>query len=260
MTTRQPDESTARPYLAGRFQALAHRGGRWPGSGENSMAAFRRAIEAGFTHLETDVHLTADGVLVAFHDETLERVTDGHGPISGHTAADLGRVRIGGIGRIPLLAELLTSFPEAYLNIDLKAPGTAAPLVELLRRTGAEHRVCVSSFSPARIRAFRRLAPEVATGLSSLAVFLLWLGVPGVAGLIRGQAAQVPQRFWGGRLGLVTPRFVQTAHRHGIRVHVWTINDAPVMDSLIDLGVDGIVTDQPDVLRAVLQQRGLWED
>lgn len=259
MTSRQPDGAAARPYFAGRFQAFAHRGGLWPGIGENSLAAFRRAVDAGFSHLETDVHLTADGELVAFHDEALDRVTDGHGLIADHTAAELEQLRIGA-DPIPRLADLLEALPQAYFNVDLKAPGAVAPLAELLRRTGAQHRVCVSSFSLSRIAAFRRLAPEVATGLSSLAVLLLWLGVPGTSRLLRGQAAQVPQRFCGGRLALVTRRFVRTAHRHGIRVHVWTVNDAAAMDSLIALGVDGIVTDQPDVLRAVLEQRGLWEE
>lgn len=254
------DRGRGHPYFGSRFQAFAHRGGEWPELGENSLAAFLRAGEAGFSHLETDVHLTADGELVAFHDESLERVTDGHGLIADHTAAELAEIRIGGSDRIPLLAELLEAFPDAYFNIDLKAPGAVAPLADLLRRTGAQQRVCVSSFSLVRITAFRRLAPEVATGLSPLGVLLLWLGLPGLTRLLRGQAAQVPQQFWIGRIRLVTPRFLRTAHRHGIRVHVWTVNDAPTMERLLDLGVDGIVTDQPDVLRAVLEQRGLWED
>lgn len=260
VTIRGRDRAGERPYFATGFQAFAHRGGRWPGVGENSLDAFARAAAAGFRYLETDVHLTADGVLVAFHDESLERVTDGHGLIADHTAAELAEIRIGGADPIPLLADLLAAFPDAYFNIDLKAPGATGPLAVLLRETGAEHRVCVSSFSVARITAFRRLAPEVATGLSRVGVLLLWLGFPGLTGLIPGQAAQVPTRFLSQRLALVTRRFLRTAHRHGIRVHVWTINDAPAMDALIELGVDGIVTDQPDVLRAVLEQRGRWED
>lgn len=228
--------------------------------GENSLGAFARAVDAGFNYLETDVHVTADDVLVAFHDESLERVTDGHGLIADHTAAELAQLRIGGKDRIPLLAELLAAFPRTRLNIDLKAPGAVAPFAALLAEAGAEQRVCVSSFSLARISAFRGLSPGVLTGLSRLGVFLLWLGIPGVTGLVRGQAAQVPLRFWRERIPLVTARFVRNAHRNGIRVHVWTINDAETMDSLLDLGVDGIVTDQPDVLRTVLEQRGLWEE
>ena len=180
--------------------------------------------------------------------------------IADHTAAELAEFRIGGTDRIPLLAELLQAFPQAYFNIDLKAPGAVAPLVALLRETGAQQRVCVSSFSRARISAFRRLAPEGATGLSRLGVVLLGLGLPGVTRLLRGQAAQVPSRFWRDRIPLVTRRFVRTAHRHGVRVHVWTINDAPAMDALLELGVDGIVTDQPEILRTILEQRGIWEE
>jgi glycerophosphoryl diester phosphodiesterase len=259
VTSRQADRAPGHPYFATGFQAFAHRGGIWPGIGENTLAAFVRACEAGFGYLETDVHVTADGVLVAFHDESLERVTDGSGLIADHTAAELAGIRIGGTDRIPLLSELLTELPRARFNIDLKAPGAVASLAGLLEETGAGRRVCVSSFSLARIAAFRRLAPEVATGLSKLGVFLLWLGLPGVTRLLRGQAAQVPSRFWGDRIPLVTRRFVRTAHRHGVRVHVWTVNDAPAMDALLDLGVDGIVTDQPEILRAVLERRGRWE-
>ena len=228
--------------------------------GENSLAAFERAVAAGYRYLETDVHVSADGALVAFHDESLDRVTDGRGEIADHTTAQLAGIRIDGAHPIPLLADLLDAFPLARFNIDLKAPGAIGPLAALLTERGAQQRVCVSSFAPERIRAFRKLAPEVATGLSKTAVALLWLGIPGLTRLLRGEAAQVPRRFWGDRLALVTPRFVRIAHRHGIRVHVWTIDDAPAMDALLDLGVDGIVTDQPDVLRAVLEQRGLWEE
>ncbi len=260
MTSRQRDRAPGHPFFATGFQAFAHRGGSWPGVGENSLAAFARASEAGFSYLETDVHVTADDALVAFHDDSLERVTDGHGLIADHTVAELAELRIGGSDRIPLLAELLEQFPGARFNIDLKAPGAVGSLADLLRRTGAQQRVCVSSFSLARISAFRRLAPEVATGLSRAGVLLLWLGLPGLTRLLRGQAAQVPRRAWGDRIPLVTRRFVSTAHRHGIRVHVWTINDASTMDNLIDLGVDGIVTDQPALLRTVLEQRGLWEE
>lgn len=260
MTSLRGDRAPGHPYFATGFQAFAHRGGIWPGIGENSLAAFARAGEAGFVHLETDVHVTADGVLVAFHDESLERVTDGHGLVAERTIAELAEIRIGGTDGIPLLAELLEAFPRAFFNIDLKAPGAVAPLAALLKETGAQQRVCVSSFSRARISAFRRLAPEVATGLSRFGVVALWLGLPGLTRLLHGQAAQVPARFYRDRLPLVTSRFVRTAHRHGIRVHVWTINDAPTMDALLELGVDGIVTDQPDVLRDVLRQRGKWED
>lgn len=262
MTPAPADPATAGspPYFDSRFQALAHRGGAWPGVGENSRAAFERAVSAGYRYLETDVHATSDGVLVAFHDESLERVTDGHGLIVEHTAEELDRVRIGGTDPIPRLADLFAAFPQARFNLDIKAPGATAPLAGLIERTGAHDRVCVSSFSLARISAFRRLAGRrVATGLTRWGVLLLWVGPPLLPRLLRGRAAQVPLRFWGDRLTLVTRRFVRTAHRYGIKVHVWTINDAPTMEQLVDLGVDGIVTDEPDVLKAVLIRRGLWE-
>jgi len=248
------------PYFATGFQALAHRGGRWTGAGENSEAAFARAVAAGYRYLETDVHATSDGVLVAFHDESLDRVSDGRGLIADHTWAELAPVRIDGTDPIPRLDGLLAAFPAARFNLDIKAPAATVALAALIRATGSQDRVCVSSFSLARITAFRRLVGgAVATGLSRAGVVLLWLGLPLLPRLIRGQAAQVPLRFWKDRIPLVTPRLVRTAHRYGIKVHVWTINDAPTMTRLLDLGVDGIVTDQPEVLREVLEQRGAWE-
>jgi len=248
------------PYFATGFQAMAHRGGSWPGAGENSTAAFGRAVAAGYRYLETDVHATADGVLVAFHDESLDRVSDGRGLVADRTWAELEQVRIDAIDAIPRLADLLAAFPSAHFNLDIKAPAATAPLVTLITASGVQDRVCVSSFSLARLTAFRRLVGSgVATGLSRAGVLLLWLGVPLLPRLIRGQAAQVPLRFWRDRIRLVSPRFVRTAHRYGIKVHVWTINDAPTMTALLDLGVDGIVTDQPEVLREVLEQRGAWE-
>lgn len=248
------------PFFATGFQAFAHRGGRWAGTGENSQAAFARAVAAGFSYLETDVHVSADGVVVAFHDSSLDRVTDGHGLISRHTWAELAEVRIAGTDPIPRLADLFAAFPQARFNIDIKSADAIAPLADLLAATGTQDRVCVSSFSPARIGAFRRLVgTRVATGLSRIGVLMLWIGPPLLLRLSRGQAAQVPMRFFNDRIPLVTPRFVRTAHRHGIKVHVWTINDAATMRDLIDLGVDGIVTDQPEVLRSVLEQRGIWE-
>lgn len=243
-----------------RFQALAHRGGQHPGIGENSLRAFARALELGYRYVETDVHATADGVLMAFHDTSLERVTDGHGQITDHTAADLAEVRIGGTDPIPTMAELFETFPQARFNIDLKSAGGIAPLARLLEEYQAYDRVCVASFSSARLAAFRKLTGDrVATGMAPGSVVLLALSGLGTAGWARGNAAQVPARVAAGLLSVVTRRFVEAAHRTGRRVHVWTINDAAEMNRLIDLGVDGIVSDDVVVLKDVLCARGLWE-
>ncbi len=242
-------------------RAFAHRGwhtGDLAGC-ENSLAAFRRAVQEGFRYLETDVHLTADGVLVAFHDTVLDRVTDGHGPIAAATFDALRRVRIGGREPIPTMAEVLDACPDACFNIDPKADAAVGPLLDLLHDMRALTRVCIGAFSDRRLRTIRGAAgPDVATSLGPREVARLARGA--VTGLpLRSTgavAAQVPVRF--GRIPVTTPRFVRAAHRAGLEVHVWTIDDPGEMGRLLDLGVDGIMTDRPDLLRDVLRRRGDW--
>lgn len=238
---------------------IAHRGGteRAP---ENSLAAFRAATEVGFTHLETDVHLTSDGVLVAFHDKHLDRVTDASGAIASLPWAEVRRARLGGVEPIPTLDELLETFPEARFNIDAKSDHAVVRLVATLRRHGAAARVCIGAFSDERIRRLRRLlGPEVCTAAgpreTAALVAAARLGrLPRRAP--RYDCLQVPVRH--GSVEVVTPRFVQFAHRLGVEVHVWTIDDATEMHRLLDMGVDGIFTDLPSVARGVLEQRGGW--
>lgn len=251
----------SRPYFDTTFQAMAHRGGSLPAGGaENTLAAFTRAVEVGYRYLETDVHASSDGVLFAFHDEVLDRVTDATGPIGGHTARQLAQVRVHGGERIPTLAELFEAFPHARFNLDLKAPGAVAPLAEAVVRHAAESRVCVSSFSTPRITEFRRLSQgRVATGLSHRGVAAFLAAPRFSASWVAGDVLQVPLRFWGERLPLVTRRLIRHAHRCGFYVHVWTVNDPVLMGELIDLGVDGLVTDQLEALKLVLTERGLWE-
>ncbi|MFE3071075.1 glycerophosphodiester phosphodiesterase family protein [Streptomyces sp. NPDC059247] len=237
---------------------FAHRGGAANGL-ENTAAAFRRAAAEGYRYFETDVHTTADGALVAFHDATLDRVTDASGRIRDLPWAAVREARVAGTEPLPLFADLLEEFPEARWNVDLKAESALLPLVDLVRATGAWDRVCVSSFTEARVARAQRLAgPRLATsyGVSGvLALRLRSLGVP--APLRPGAvAAQVPERQGGVRV--VDRRFVREAHARGLQVHVWTVNDPARMNSLLDLGVDGIMTDQLETLRAVLTDRGVW--
>ncbi|MEY9874719.1 glycerophosphoryl diester phosphodiesterase [Streptacidiphilus sp. MAP12-33] len=248
--------------------AFAHRGGTLGGP-ENSVAAFERAVRLGYRYLETDVHTTADGVLVAFHDERLERVTDGEGAIAQLPWRTVSAARIGGREPIPTLEELLDAFPEARFNIDVKAPAAVHPLVDAVRRTNAWDRVCAGSFSEARLAAVRAAAgPRLATAAGPRAVAAVKLralagGRVPLARAARRRAVclQVPERMLGG--GDTGPRlvdraFLETAHALGLQVHVWTVNEAERITSLLDLGVDGIMTDRIDVLRDVLTERGAW--
>jgi glycerophosphoryl diester phosphodiesterase len=240
--------------------AFAHRGGAAEGD-ENSMAAFARAVAAGYRYLETDVHATADGVAVVFHDDTLERMLGRPGRVEDLRLAQLRSERAGGEAMVPTLAELLEQFPECRLNIDLKADSAVEPTIETIWRLGARDRVLLASFNDRRIRRARRICgPRQATSLGQREVAALWLGSRfgwGLAGFVPGvAAAQVPMRYSGIRV--VDDRFVQRTHRLGMQVHVWTIDDPGQMRELLDLGVDGIMTDHIEVLRRVLTDRGEW--
>jgi glycerophosphoryl diester phosphodiesterase len=246
--------------------AMAHRGGALHPELvglENTLFAFRHAATLGYRYLETDVHVTRDGKLVAFHDAVLHRMTDRRGALAHLLAEDLDQVRIAGEHAVPSMAELLEELPECRFNIDLKAPGSVEALADLLARTNAYERVCVGSFSSASLQRFRRLTSgKVATSAAPAEVgYFLAASWPRVTRLVRNRpfaALQIPRRR--GRLPLVTRSAVRRAHRAGLHVHVWTVDDPAEMEELIDLGVDGLITDRTDLLKDVLTRRGLWRD
>ena len=240
--------------------AFAHRGGV-AGGVENSMVAFQQAVDLGYRYVETDVHATADGVLLAFHDRTLDRVTGMTGRVAALPWSRVRKARIGGAEPIPTLEEVLGTWPELRVNIDVKDLNATGPLVDVIRRTDALDRVCVAAFSERRVLAVRRaLGPGLCTALGPRRVALLRAASTSrLVGLLAPRTvpcAQVPDRV--GRLRIVTPKLVELAHRHGVRVHVWTIDAAGEMGRLLDLGVDGIMTDRIDTLRRVLIDRGSW--
>ena len=240
--------------------ALAHRG--WSNAGlENSMAAFAAAVELGYGYVETDVHATRDGVAVAFHDTTLDRVTDGSGAVASLDWSTVRRARIGGVEPVPRLEDLLGAWPDLRVNIDVKAASAIGPTVDVIERTGAHDRVCIASFSDARRRAVvRRLSRPVATsaGNGTVAAFLVGARSGAVSRRVLRtvDCLQVPER--SGRVRVITRATVEAAHAVGVQVHVWTVNDADAMHRLLDLGVDGLVSDRSDVLRDVLTERGEW--
>ena len=229
------------------------------------MTAFRAAVDLGYRYLELDVRTSRDGVPMVFHDESLDRVTDGSGKLSDHTAAELARVRIGGTEPIPTAARLLAEWPEARLNIDVKDAAGAAALAGLIEQFGAHERVLVASFSELRrLRLLRLLRRPVASSGGAFSTALLVALAPFgprtgarmariIARLGRFQCVQVPERR--GRIPVVTPSFVRRCHDARLQVHVWTVNDPSDMDRLLDLGVDGIITDRADLLAEVLARR-----
>lgn len=241
--------------------ALAHRGGAREAP-ENSLRAFRRAVSLGYRYIETDIRATADGVPVVFHDESLQRVTDRVGRIRELPFKEVRKARVGQAERIHSLQQVLDQFPDTRFNIDIKEDNAVGPVLDLLGKSDYLDRVCVASFSWARLRTVRaQFGSAVCTSLAP----------PEVAALVSRSrlgrlswasrlvlpdgptCVQVPRR--SSRLRLVTPALVRLAHELGWQVHVWTVDDPADMHGLLDLGIDGIMTDRPSVLRKVLDAR-----
>jgi glycerophosphoryl diester phosphodiesterase len=252
------------PYLDGPYpRAFAHRGwhlGELAGM-ENSLAAFRRAVDEGYAYLEADVHATADGVVVVHHDETLERTTDAAGPVAGQPWSIVRRARVAGNEPICRFDELLEELPTAKINVDVKADPAVGPVLDVLRGMNAWDRVCLASFSEERLNRLRREGGDrLLTGIGSRSAVALrmraWAPWLLARPPVRGAVAQLPRQH--GRMRVVDAGLVRYAHQRGIEVHVWTIDSSSEMSELLDLGVDGLMTDRPDVLRDVLRARGAW--
>ena len=252
---------------------MAHRGGAglWP---ENTMYGFERAVDLGVDVLETEVHSTADNFLVLMHDSTVDRTTNGSGPISTFTLEELKTLDAGynwspdggqtfpfrGSGiTVPTLEELFTVLPNVRMNIDIKQekPSLVESLCKTIRTFDMVDKVMVASFSSRVLKAFRRRCPEVTTsaGTGEVAMFFV-MNLVFLGALYRPacQAFQVPEYSSG--LRVLTKRFVKTAHGRNLAVHAWTINETTDMQRLLALGVDGVITDYPDRLITLLRETG----
>ncbi|WP_407927679.1 glycerophosphodiester phosphodiesterase family protein [Ilumatobacter coccineus] len=233
---------------------FAHRGGT-SSAPENTMASFEHAWSLGYRYLETDVHLTTDGELVSFHDPDLTRTCGIAKQIGEMSADEVAEARVGGEHPIPLMSDLFDRFPDARFNIDAKSEASVEPLAEMVRSRGLLDRVCLASFSYSRLQRLRRLlGPSLITNMSppEIAPLRIVGRLPGSAPRI----AQVPTSMKGIRI--IDQRFMRHARRAGVDVHVWTINERSEMERLLDLGVDGIMTDETELLREVFIERGLW--
>ena len=238
--------------------AFAHRGGA-SDAPENTMPAFQRAIDLGYIYLETDVHATKDGVLLAFHDDDLSRTCGRPGLISELNYAEIKDARVRGTEPIPLLDELIATWPHAHINIDCKSDQALSPLTERLARGDVFDRVCIGSFSDKRLNSLReQFGEKLCTSMGPRDVTKLRLGswVRRSGKFHNIHAAQVPVSQ--GPLTIVDKSFIQAAHNAEIQVHVWTIDKPDEMEYLLNLGVDGIMTDKPLVLKQILQKKNLW--
>lgn len=256
-----PEDRLRTAYLDAPFVALAHRGFSLDGL-ENSMVAFQNAVDLGFRYVETDAHGTADGVAVALHDASLDRTTDASGAVADLDWETVRRARIGGREPVPSLEELLGTWPDLRVNIDVKADSAVEPTARAVERTRAHDRVCITSFAlRRRLRTLALLTAPVATSAARGEVtgFLIdtRLGLDYAArrALRRVDLLQVPEKQ--GPVTVVDRATLRQAHRQGVGVHVWTVDDPADMTRLIDLGVDGLVTNRADLLAAVLAERGI---
>src|SRR4051812_6479217 len=236
---------------------FAHRGGA-SDVPENTMVAFQAAVDLGYRYLETDVHVTADGALLAFHDDRLDRVTDRAGVIGELPLRDIQAARVGGKEPIPLLEDLLGAFPEVRINIDPKHDRAVEPLAATIMRTGSQDRVCCGSFSDPRLSKLRKLVgPRLCTSLAPGATARLRAASYGApVRPLPAPCVQAPHRYRGGALR--DRPLVEAAHGLGLQVQVGTVDDEAEMTELLDLGVEGIMTDRPSLLRDVLVARGSW--
>ncbi len=247
------------------FMVIAHRGGRSLGP-ENTLYTFRRAVDLGVDVLETDVHLTRDNRLAVIHDKTVDRTTNGSGAVASYTLADLQKLDaayrwsadranpflLRGKGvKIPSLAEVFKAFPRMRINIEIKDPKPAVitSLCRTIRDYNMSHKVLIASFSAGALKKFRAACPAVAT--STGASETIWFYALQKMHLEsaytpKAQALQVPENY--GDLQVVNERFIAAAHARNMRVQVWTINDVDSMKKLLQLGVDGIMTDYPQRL------------
>jgi glycerophosphoryl diester phosphodiesterase len=243
--------SDRHPYLDGPHpRRYAHRGwhiGELAGC-ENTLAGFVHAVEQGYSYLELDVHASADGVPMVHHDRTLDRTTDASGPLVARQADELAEVRVAGREPIPRLETVLAALPDTRITIELKSDDVVAPTLAVLERLDAWDRVCIGSASDARLRRARAAGPRLLTSMGTASVLGLrtwaWTGRRVLP--IAGGLAQIPHRV--GPLTVTDAALLARARELGVEVHVWTVNEPERMRELLALGVDGILSDRPDLL------------
>ena len=244
-------------FLEEKFLAFAHRGGN-EFAPENSFRAFKSAVDIGYKYLETDVHLTKDGFLIAFHDDTLDRVTDKSGLIRDLTGCEIKKAKIAGTDEIPLLSELLNSFTDCFFNIDCKVDGTVQPLINLINNKDFINRVCIGSFSQKRINFIRKsLGKDVKTSMGPAEVILSkFLSYTSLGYNFKSSYTSIPIRRYG--INLLDERNINYLKSNNQKVIAWTINDEDQMKMLINIGIDGIMTDNLTLLKKVLIEESLW--
>ena len=237
-------------FFNSKFQGFVHRGDATIYT-ENTIEAFKEAAILGFQYIESDLRRTKDGKIITFHDPRMQRITGSRANINEMTLANIRMQRLPKKERIPTLDELLEEFPETFFNLDLKVSGMVAEVLKKLKTHNAEDRVCLGSFSSNTIREINSMNPKINTsmGQSQVALFRFFN--------IKNDsnAIQIPVKWMG--IKVLTKEFLNTCHENGLKVHVWTINEETSMQNLINMGVDGIMTDNPSALMKLMKRNKL---
>ena len=240
-----------------KFYGFVHRGGD-EAKTENTLEAFKYSSDLGFIFMETDVQATKDGHVVIFHDATLKRMAGINKTIKELSLNEVRSIDLINGGKIPLLSETLESFPELRFNIDIKTEEALEDSVRIIKEMNSLNRTCLASFSSSRLMRIKKLAgPEACTSSGQMDIFKLMCRSVGIKlKKSKGHCAQIPLTQWG--VPVLTKRFINSAKREGKLVHVWTIDEKEQMFNLMDLGVDGIMTDKPSVLKEAMTERGFF--
>ena len=243
-------------FLKQEFIGFVHRGGA-DETTENTIPAFQYALDLGFKYIETDVQATKDGRIVIFHDNDLSRMSSRKEKVADLNFDEIRQIELNGGGQIPLLEEALITFPEAFFNIDVKTNDAVKGTADIILEHANPDNICIASFSSKRLKELRYLLGKnfISSSSQSEVIHLLFssLGLSFKKSI--GNCVQVPPSQWG--IPIVTPRFIKHMHALDKKVHVWTIDDKEEMQRLYELGVDGIMTDKPSVLKEFLESKNL---
>ena len=236
---------------------IAHRGASLLAS-ENSFESFRKAFDLGYRVIETDIHSSKDGTAYIFHDITLERLTGENLKISDLKDVDIDSLKINNSSIIPRLSNVFEEFPEGLFNLDAKTWKSTTPIVDTIQNMGCRSRVCIGSFNDRRVNAIiKELGLETCHSMGASNVIKFYLGAQlGIEQHFTSQCIQLPIKMFG--ISLTTRKVLSYARKLGIKIHFWTINNPVIMQQLLELNVDGIMTDDCVLLKEIMKEQNKW--
>ena len=236
---------------------IAHRGASLLAS-ENSFESFRKAFDLGYRVIETDIHSSKDGTAYIFHDITLERLTGENLKISDLKDVDIDSLKINNSSIIPRLSNVFEEFPEGLFNLDAKTWKSTTPIVDTIQNMGCRSRVCIASFNDRRVNAIiKELGLETCHSMGTSNVIKFYLGAQlGIEQHFTSQCIQLPIKMFG--ISLTTRKVLSYARKLGIKIHFWTINNPVIMQKLLELNVDGIMTDDCVLLKEIMKEQNKW--